>query len=576
MEFIVYKPENKIIEQEKDFENEQCFICLRKKGVIQFKTDKDINLYICHKCANFHKKKFKKVLKMNIPEIVQNVTRMLSQYNKEDILKQINRISIYFSNSLPWKLVYAISIRYSDIAKKTNIDLKKSISIMSSIKLSKLSEFDVIYNEYINNDSFKISFGVIRDSIKPKRTASSVIKLNNKKISSEKLLLKRQKLLELKLSLENAIENINSAEDFISATSVIFKGIIILSASARFGNASFKGFRIFQLFHEKLNIYIKDIIQYNEDMAAKILEGIEPVYKVISEETFLDDCLGDYKRWKTLLKNIKESNLHSLEFNNASTKKTIERVILNNNIHNLQLLEPLHEEFKDILGFFQEHAWKEINARKHGLPGGDWYGSIDNNLLNRSNFYYYTIWEESGRFHSRIWPENKDGEGYYFNFGFCDKHPGSLLFTYILCSLADIFCERHIMSGRGVSENSIKIKNTKQEKKNTAYYPKRNYTANSKTTKENAKDKVKTIDTSYFVSWHFRQLRVNKKSSLEAKKKAMIIAGLSDLPEGFTFISPHWRGTGDNDLEKRIVTNRLTNSLTLTLEHLIKNNPIKI
>lgn len=222
---------------------------------------------------------------------------------------------------------------------------------------------------------------------------------------------------------------------------------------------------------------------------------------------------------------------------------------------------------RSALDVYLEKAVREIwYNRNFGLPGDKWYSPIKNEVLVKAGFFYFTAFEMRKFYRCKVFLANK--KHLFFDIVEGTKPPDNLwlyaLYTYILCAISDMVSGNSLPPERPRLPGSGKDKRGRPKSvyksQNTKYLPRK------LTRYKKGKGEGKRSYEGGFVPWHFR--RINRPPSSEAIQKALLY-GILTIPEGSTFVSPHWRGK--SSIEKRIVTNRLTSSFSYTLDKLFSN-----
>lgn len=512
----------------------ECTICQKRNTTYKpFVTDIGLIIYICQECYSFRKEEFKDAFDKlrndkdgQVSYIIQEMIRILSQFNSSKRQSIEHRLNTFFGKSFPWEYIFSKS---NKLNKLFNIYLSKGISLNSKIPFSWKNELKFI----------------------------------------------------------NILKSIDSAKSFINHADVILNNVHVLEFSARHipirqkvknkiitiqGNK--EAYLAFITFHRKFDIYFKEIKILNFKKAVQIVESIEPIYEIILKKIGYPtvEIRNRFLNWQLLLE-LEEGNKEKKNFSNIEIKRqeTSLEISEQNNIIAQFPLESFETiEIKNILIFFQEHAWQEISKRKRGLPAGDWYSAINCSLLNKSGYDYFTVKERDSIYYAETWSKDKYFK-YDFQFRYNYKIEGSVLFTYILCAISDILADKYYPE-ENVKEGKHKLHPFIEINKNginSRYYP-LGQQKNISAFKDNNNQITNEIRKGYMVSWHLRKLKPGYSSSNDAQKKALIHAGIIKLPEGFTFIKQHWRGGENSNVETRIITNILTDSLTKTLDSLVK------
>lgn len=400
-------------------------------------------------------------------------------------------------------------------------------------------------------------------------------KYNNQYSEWKSILKKYEEKAAAKKRYIKLIDDITSGLDIKRSLDDILKGFHFLEESARAGDFKPNKYKLFKSFHNKIVQYHSQLLDISINTAIKLIVSTKPLYEDI---IYIENGNLDKRLWNEYQEIKNKAKLRLAEIKGIRKEKSLKIIGAkekdNIKVESTELIktnlpkEPEIIEINDILNFFQEHAWREINNRKRGLPGGDWYGEIENPKLNEYGYDYYTIWEKRAVYHCQVWKEKQKKNAYNFSFVDGAKFPNSLLYTYILCSLADILSDRqkHSSNGRMARKKEV-FRSASKEK--TVYYPLTRLSINSNP--KSGSKQVISDRSAYFVSWHLRKLRVGSTASPAAQERALLIGGINNIPKGYTFIPPHWRGNVKDDSVKKVVTNLLTNSLSLTIESLLRS-----
>jgi len=234
-----------------------------------------------------------------------------------------------------------------------------------------------------------------------------------------------------------------------------------------------------------------------------------------------------------------------------------------------------------VLMFYFEYCWKTIDKNRYGLPGGQWFHKIGNEFLVDAGFERFTVDGNplSGYICRVVY--NKSEKPYEFMLnrkGLPENRVIALLHVYILAAIADMGSGEFVAPQKRVSRRSSAMANVYRVSAGSGVIrrPRRlsHRVSQHAIVSEAAQvaDRVKRRTRSFYVSWFLR--RCNARSR-EAERKALIFAGIVELPEGFTFVSPHWRGGvggGSNNTEREVVSTRMVESLSKTVSALLKGS----
>ncbi|MCG9969957.1 hypothetical protein L9W92_18345 [Pelotomaculum terephthalicicum JT] len=224
---------------------------------------------------------------------------------------------------------------------------------------------------------------------------------------------------------------------------------------------------------------------------------------------------------------------------------------------------------RNILNIFRQHAAQEIwFNRRYGLPGGHWHSPINSLILKKIGFHFFIAKEQRGVYRCKVIMANH--KTYHFSLAPDLKPPENLwldlLYTYVLCSISDMV--RGCVPTRKAKMPGVKASGGEQKRspqRERAKYLPRKWTTNY-SGKADENNRTHSYGGGY-VPWHFRRIKNN--ASEGARRKALLISGIVEIPSGFTYVSPHWRGKEHVDIKQRVITNQLTESFTLTFDKLI-------
>lgn len=233
---------------------------------------------------------------------------------------------------------------------------------------------------------------------------------------------------------------------------------------------------------------------------------------------------------------------------------------------------PEFESIREMLELFKNTALNEIKSRQYGLPD-DCKIIVKPGILKKK-FLEFSITEDHNSFFAHM--TTVSGElipplDLYLTY---DNQWLYLAQVYILCLVADMVKSRPeaLEKSPNAIKNPTKRNPDSKTRNNTIIrrYPKTKGTLRSTYRKPHMKpnNKIKpTKKTPYYVPWHYRKLG-DMNVSARAREKALL-AGITSIPKGLTFVEGHWRGLGDGEKAPVIVKSFLADSLTKSLDNIL-------
>ena len=239
--------------------------------------------------------------------------------------------------------------------------------------------------------------------------------------------------------------------------------------------------------------------------------------------------------------------------------------------------EPKAEQarsLRKVLEFYSDYNWNKVANNRYGLPGGEWFHGIEDEFLLNAGFERFTV---TGNvltgYACHVWLKNSH-ETYKFILRkgpLPANHWLALLYVYILAAIADMGSGEFVPHNDHPQKLSLRSRSSSSTLagKRVILRPRK---LSYRITKGSISTKTKRERRGFYVGWFFRHCKVRSK---EAERKALVIAGILELPEGFTFVSPHWRGGKPDGAEREVVSTGMVESLTRTVRNLLKDEVLR-
>ena len=433
------------------------------------------------------------------------------------------------------------------------------------------------------------------------------------------------KILKLNEQFEILFGKINVVEDFTK--NKIYKNILRYVSDYK---KDTHDKNIFLLFHHKLNKHFSELLKCNFLIATSILRNVNFIYKtfnnnkksknVIKEynemlELWKEEYIKRYGKKKKKSQAQKTSNISSeVDFSKGNFEVYIPEKNDKNICENItqakkrtglliRLVEillghyyrqvvisktvfPSNDSFSEIielpdsLKYFEQKAILDIVARRIGIPGGEWYCSINSKVLNKAGFWYFNIREKKGIISARVWTNKGTVIIQLSPISFENVYNqwSRMLVTYLLCALADLVSFRFSRARKSpaLPKDRSNYRNSFRNLK--VYKPRIRHNADNKPNTNTGKPYSKKQP--FTVSWHLRRMRMGGNAGADAREKALKYAGIpwnnwDTVWKGLTFVSPHIRGGKEYDKNrsyKKIIVNQLTDSFSLTIDNLFSSN----